>query len=234
MVAAYSRGMKLVSAAGGRACAGRRRGALAAPDARVRGCGWSPGRGSRECPGSSTVSHALVDERTKHGKLTAVTPEPVGRRLVVALRFTTGDARSGSTWPAQSADAIAELVERETGGAATIRPWRGRGEGARTPVPLIEGRGRAASWADVVVPRALLAEQLRASRPADLVSIRPRLRPWASHASGTQNHLVQAANGLAAVFLACGQDVAYLTESADRPSGSRRDGSRGTSTSPST
>jgi hydroxymethylglutaryl-CoA reductase (NADPH) len=31
---------------------------------------------------------------------------------------------------------------------------------------------------------------------------------------GTQNHLVQAANGLAAVFLACGQDVAYVTESA--------------------
>jgi hydroxymethylglutaryl-CoA reductase (NADPH) len=31
---------------------------------------------------------------------------------------------------------------------------------------------------------------------------------------GTQNWLVQAANGLAAVMLACGQDVAYVTESA--------------------
>src|SRR5262249_44676177 len=31
---------------------------------------------------------------------------------------------------------------------------------------------------------------------------------------GTQNGLVQAANGIAAVFLACGQDVAYVTECA--------------------
>jgi hydroxymethylglutaryl-CoA reductase (NADPH) len=31
---------------------------------------------------------------------------------------------------------------------------------------------------------------------------------------GTQNWTVQAANGLAGLFVACGQDVAYLTESA--------------------
>ena len=32
---------------------------------------------------------------------------------------------------------------------------------------------------------------------------------------GTQNWLVQSANGIAAVMIACGQDVAYVTESAN-------------------
>jgi len=49
--------------------------------------------------------------------------------------------------------------------------------------------------------------------PADLAAIRATYAVGFARL-GTQNHLVQAANGLAAVFLACGQDAAYVTESA--------------------
>jgi hydroxymethylglutaryl-CoA reductase (NADPH) len=49
--------------------------------------------------------------------------------------------------------------------------------------------------------------------PEDLVRIQ-RTYAVGFARLGTHNHLVQAANGLAAVMLACGQDVAYVGESA--------------------
>jgi hydroxymethylglutaryl-CoA reductase (NADPH) len=75
----------------------------------------------------------------------------------------------------------------------------------------VEGRGRSVV-ADVVIPRSVLAENLRVT-PEDLVAIS---RAYAAGYAqmGTHNWLVQAANGLAAVMLACGQDVAYVTECA--------------------
>jgi hydroxymethylglutaryl-CoA reductase (NADPH) len=65
---------------------------------------------------------------------------------------------------------------------------------------------------DVRVPRALLFEHLRVT-PEDLAAIQQSYQVGFARL-GTQNGLVQAANGLAAAFLACGQDVAYVTESA--------------------
>lgn len=76
---------------------------------------------------------------------------------------------------------------------------------------LVEGRGRS-TVADVVVPRAFLVEKARTT-PEAMVRV---LRTYAvgfAHL-GTQNWTVQAANTIAAVFLACGQDIAYVTECA--------------------
>jgi hydroxymethylglutaryl-CoA reductase (NADPH) len=64
--------------------------------------------------------------------------------------------------------------------------------------------------AEARIPRAALEELARVT-PEQLVRIQ------ASYAVGfaqlgTHNWLVQSANGLAAVLIACGQDVAYLPE----------------------
>ncbi|MFT7678302.1 MAG: hydroxymethylglutaryl-CoA reductase (NADPH), partial [Planctomycetota bacterium] len=75
----------------------------------------------------------------------------------------------------------------------------------------VEGRGRSVV-ADVTIPRECLERVARAN-PEDMVRL---ARTYAQGFAqlGTQNWTVQGANGLAAVMLACGQDVAYLTESA--------------------
>jgi hydroxymethylglutaryl-CoA reductase (NADPH) len=75
----------------------------------------------------------------------------------------------------------------------------------------IEGRGRSVV-ADVTLPRAALAEQARTT-PEKLCAILDSYRVGFAEL-GTQNWLVQAANGVAAVFLACGQDLAYVGECA--------------------
>ena len=151
----------------------------------------------------------LVAGITRHGSLVACEADVVGRRLVLRLAFGTGDA-IGINMAARATELCsADLAER-TG--ALARFVHGEDvEKRANAFALATGRGRSVV-ADVTVPAELCERHLRV-RPADLVAIQ---RSYAVGFArlGTQNWLVQAANGLAAVFVACGQDAAYVTESA--------------------
>lgn len=151
----------------------------------------------------------IVASTTQHGSLDSVDGTVVGRRLILTLRFLTGDA-IGINMAARATDLCAEYLECET--CAKQRYVHGQDVEKRANArALIEGRGRSVV-ADVVIGREAL-ERLTRARPEDLIEI------WKTYAVGfaqlgTQNWTVQGANGLAAVFLACGQDLAYVTESA--------------------
>ena len=146
---------------------------------------------------------------TRHGRLVALEPELLGRRVVLRLVFDTADA-IGINMAARAADLCSALAAERTG--ALERYVHGQDVEKRANArALVEGRGRSA-FADVTVPRAVLAARARAA-PEDLVRILATYRAGFAQL-GTQNWLVQAANGLAAVLLACGQDVAYLPECA--------------------
>jgi hydroxymethylglutaryl-CoA reductase (NADPH) len=152
---------------------------------------------------------ALTSSITRHGRLVEVRPEPVGRRLVLRLVFTTGDA-IGINMAAHAAELCSVRVAERTG--ASERYVHGEDVEKRANArALHEGRGRSVV-SEVRVPAALLAEQLRVT-PRQLVAIHRSYEVGFARL-GTDNRLVQAANGLAALFLACGQDVAYVTESA--------------------
>ena len=145
----------------------------------------------------------------RHGALVEVAPEVLGRRLVLRLVFTTGDA-IGINMAARAAD----LVSADLAGATGARKRYVHGQDVEKRAnarALVEGRGRSVV-AEAVVPRAALAELARTT-PEELCSI-ARTYAVGYAQLGTQNWLVQAANGLAAVLLACGQDVAYVTECA--------------------
>lgn len=208
MVASYSRGMKLLTAAG-------------TARARVLGEGLSQhpmlvyADGASACRARDAVV-ALVPElerltasTTSHGRLVEVRPELAGRRLVLRLVFHTGDA-IGINMAARATELCSRLVAERTG--AVERYVHGEDVEKRANArALHEGRGRSV-LCEAWIPRALLAAQLRVT-PEDLAAIhRSYLVGFAR--LGTQNGLVQAANGLAAVLLACGQDVAYVTECA--------------------
>lgn len=152
---------------------------------------------------------ALTAGVTRHGELVDVRPAALGRRLVLGLEFTTGDA-VGINMAAHAAELCSRAIAERTG--ARERWVHGQDVEKRANArALIEGRGRSAV-ADVVVPRASL-ERLTRATPEQMVRLH---RTYCAGFAqlGTHNWLIQSANGLAAVFLACGQDVAYLTESA--------------------
>jgi len=152
---------------------------------------------------------AIVKRTTSHGALVALRPEAIGRRLILNLVFRTGDA-IGINMAARAADLVSQELATRTN--ALERYVHGQDVEKRANArAFVEGRGRRAV-ADVTIPRAAL-ESIARTTPEKMVAC---LRSY--HVGfaqlGTQNWLVQAANGLAAVFLACGQDVAYITESA--------------------
>jgi hydroxymethylglutaryl-CoA reductase (NADPH) len=127
----------------------------------------------------------------------------------LSLVFTTGDA-IGINMAASATEIVSQNIAERTG--ALERYLHGQDvEKRANSRAFVEGRGRRAI-AEVTVPRATLEKHTRAT-PEALVAL------WKSYTVGfaelgTQNWLVQSANGVAALMLACGQDVAYVTESA--------------------
>lgn len=151
----------------------------------------------------------IVDSITSHGRLVGVEPRVIGSRLIVELVFTTGDA-IGINMAARAADLCSAAIEERTG--ARVRYVHGQDVEKRANARAhVNGRGRSVVC-DVTIPRASLGELARVT-PEQLVALQ-RAYSVGFAQLGTQNWLVQAANGLAAVMLACGQDVAYITECA--------------------
>jgi hydroxymethylglutaryl-CoA reductase (NADPH) len=208
MVASYSRGMRLLRAGGAVRSRVIARGLSQHPTL-LYGSAEDALRAAERARVEEGRYRDLVARTTRHGALSKVVPEVLGRRLVLRLVFTTGDA-IGVNMAAGAADLISADLAHLTG--ARRRYVHGQDVEKRANArALVEGRGRSVV-AEAVVPRAALAELARTT-PEELVEI-GRTYAIGYAQLGTQNWLVQAANGLAAVFLACGQDVAYVTECA--------------------
>jgi hydroxymethylglutaryl-CoA reductase (NADPH) len=208
LVASHSRGMRLLASGGGARARVVREGLTQNPmlvyaDAKAAIAAASVVE-------ESLAKYEQIAARTsKHGKLTAARPQVLGNRLIVQLVFTTGDA-IGINMAARAADLIAAEIEKKT--RARARYVHGQDVEKRANArALVEGRGRSVV-ADVMLTRASLASLARVT-PEQMVEIHHAYTIGFAQL-GTQNWLVQAANGLAAVMLACGQDVAYVTECA--------------------
>lgn len=145
---------------------------------------------------------AAADATTAHGKVTALEWELLGRRLLLRLEMHTGDAH-GINMATRAAGA---LVARIPGATMTLL----HGHDVEKRASLRSWRGK---WvvAETVVPRELVASQLKTTAAA-LAEL------WATYQlayarMGTANHAIQIANGLAGIYVATGQDAAYVAES---------------------
>ena len=208
LVASYSRGMRILAEGG-------------AVRARVLREGLSQHpilvyASAEEAQRAAQVAGEMFDElaqiaaqTTRHGALVECQPQVLGRRLVLRLVFTTGDA-IGINMAARATDLCARELARATG--ARARYVHGQDVEKRANArSLVEGRGRSVV-AEAVVPRGAL-DSLARTKPEDLIEIAHTYAVGYAQL-GTQNWTVQSANGLTAVLLACGQDVAYVTECA--------------------
>jgi len=211
LVASYSRGVKLLTAVGG--C-----------DVRVVGEGVSRTpmfafRNLREAQqfndfvgAQLPYLPAVVAGVTRHGRLMAVTPIIEGNHVYVDLRYTTGDA-AGQNMVTFASEAICEYFIDRT--PVAPQHWfleaNLSGDKKATVRTLAGTRGKRVV-AEATIP-ALLVERTLHTTPQRIVYY------WSAGViggvmigtTGLQGHV---ANGLAALFLACGQDVACVAESA--------------------
>ncbi len=151
----------------------------------------------------------IAESTTKYGKLLHIEKYLQGKRALLNIHFTTGDA-SGLNMITVATKAITDCIMKETNAQKYILPVTFNDKKS-TAMNIVKGRGKKVS-ADVVIPRKIIEEVLRTS-PEEMSRSCYSNYLMAAANIGTITYNHHFANGLAAIFIACGQDVAYVAES---------------------
>jgi hydroxymethylglutaryl-CoA reductase (NADPH) len=143
---------------------------------------------------------------TQRGSLVAVDCRPVGREVLVELRFGTADAH-GMNMIAKAAAAICAWIGEHFGAREVCLFSGAEGEKHASGSLLAGGKGKTVA-ADVRLPPQVVAGVLRTT--AESVSRLWRRTVRGHLASATLGYNGHLANALTALFIACGQDVANI------------------------
>jgi hydroxymethylglutaryl-CoA reductase (NADPH) len=154
----------------------------------------------------------IAQKTTTHGRLISTSFNIEGNTVYFLFEFVTADA-SGQNMSTIAANAVYEFMLKKS----PIRPKFSflesnlSGDKKATAHALQSVRGRKVT-AEVIIPAPLVEKHLHTTpesmaRYAQLATTASLL----NGAIGTQGHY---ANGLAALYLACGQDIACVAESA--------------------
>lgn len=157
------------------------------------------------------VFHELVAKSSRFAKLIEITTKVEGNSVILTFEYTTGDA-AGQNMVTICTDRICKYILSNF----SIKPveWyiesNYSGDKKATALSFSNVRGKKVT-SEVVIPKAIV-ERVLQSTPEKMVSYcrASTLAVAQSGAIGIQGHI---ANGLTALFIACGQDVACISES---------------------
>jgi hydroxymethylglutaryl-CoA reductase (NADPH) len=211
LVASYSRGAQLITRAGG--CDAR------VLDARMRRTPVFAFAGLAEAVAAAewvrenvARLRAAANATSRHARLLAVDAAIEGNHVYLDCAYATGEA-AGQNMVTFATEALcAELLAH-----APVRPRsfavesNASGDKKAAAHALMSTRGRRVS-ADVTIPAALLEERLRVT--PEMLAAYWRTGAVAASLTGTIGMQGMYANALAAFYLATGQDVACVAESA--------------------
>lgn len=211
LVASYARGCHVITRSGGAVAAVISEGVLRSP-AFVFGNILEVGEFVGWVTGQQEAIRATVTATTRHGVIEEIEPTIDNDTVFLTFRYTTGDA-SGQNMVTIATDAVCrDLVAR-----SPIKPrhWfvegNFSGDKKASHLGLIGGRGRKVS-ASVTIPDAVVVSLLQTTPEQMLAYARvAALGAQLSGQIGAQGHF---ANGLAALYIATGQDAACVAESA--------------------
>ncbi len=209
LTASYNRGMRLLTECGGVTTTVVKHAMQRSPvfefanarEAREFGR-WMAGRVGE--------ARAAAEATTRSGKLVAITPFHVGRLLYLRFDYTTGDA-AGQNMVGKATLAACEWI-------AANHPARPRfllsgnidTDKKHSGINTLLTRGKRVV-AEVVIKRDLL-QAIMGVDTAALFHMR-QISQAGAFLAGSANNGAQAANGLAALFIATGQDAANVAES---------------------
>ena len=211
LVASYSRGARLLTAAGG--CTARvvDQGVSRTPMFAFANL-VDAARFADFVPTQMDRFREIVAMITSYGKLQAAKPTIEGNKVYLDLRYSTGDA-CGQNMVTFASDAICKAIL----GCSPVQPryWfleaNFSGDKKATAKCMADVRGKRVV-AEIKISRELVCDQLHTT-PEHMVEYwyAGAIGGVMSGTTGIQGHF---ANGLAALYLACGQDIACVAESA--------------------
>jgi hydroxymethylglutaryl-CoA reductase (NADPH) len=209
LVASYNRGALLISEAGG-----------CNVSILAEGVSRSPMFSFKDLPAALEFTRWVDDQfarlqevalgTTRHGKLVDMKITVEGNHVYLNLEYTVGDA-SGQNMVTIASQAICEYVRKES----PITPLGSyveanlSGDKKASFLSFQNVRGKHVT-ADVTIPAELVRRRLRTT-PRDMQDF-GRAAAIGGAFSGTIGVQGHYANALAAIFIACGQDVACVSE----------------------
>jgi len=153
---------------------------------------------------------AAADATTKHGKLIKIQQFSVGPLRHLRFNYSTGDAAGQNMTGKATAAACQWIKEHYRGGARYILSGNMDTDKKHSRMNMLATRGKRVV-AEAVVKKDILKSLMRVD-PKDLFYSR-QISQAGAFLAGSANNGAHAANGLAALFIATGQDAANIAES---------------------
>ena len=211
LVASVNRGLGTIDAAGGATARVTDAGMTRAPVFRVDGVAEAAAVVEWVEDHEDRLRDA-AEATTSHGELLEVSPYVVGDSVFLRFVYDTKDAM-GMNMATIATREAAEILEAETPAALVALSGNLCSDKKPAAVNAIEGRGRTVT-ADVLIPRDLVEERL-GTTPEAMAEGNSRKNHIGSLKAVTLGGNAHAANTVAAVFLATGQDAAQVVEGAN-------------------
>lgn len=209
LVASYSRGMKLCREAGGIT--------TTVLDDRMQRAPVFSFESAREAKAFSTwlSAHfepiaAAAQTTTTSGKLIEIQQFSVSKLLYTRFNYTTGDAAGQNMTGKATFAACAWIKQNYPGELHFLLEGQFATDKKTSVVNMLHTRGKRVV-AEITLPKALVEEQMHVSTDKLWAArIRGQLGAIMSVTNNNGNH---SANGVTAMFIATGQDVANVAES---------------------
>ena len=211
LVASYCRGAQLISAAGGCTAVLLNEGIRRAPGFAFRNIGEA-GQFVVWALAQRDAFDKCTESTTRYGKLVDMQVTIEGNHVYLAFSFTTGDA-AGQNMVTLATDAICIHIEKNCPVTPQYQFLETNlsGDKKASAQSFVSVRGKKVS-AEVLLPADLVRRRLHTT--ARCMTDYWRMSAIGGVLSGTIGVQGHYANGLAALYIACGQDAACVAESA--------------------
>ena len=210
LVASYNRGMKLLHEAGGVTCTVLDDSMQRAPIFVFENARFSKVFGEW-ITNNFTQIKAKAEETTNSGKLTDIEQYTVGKLRWLRFNYTTGDAAGQNMVTKATHHACHWMLENGIEGlehfsmAANLDTDK-----KHSQINTLQTRGKRVV-AEVTIPKDLMTKIMHTSGKA--MYRQRQLSNMGTLLAGANNNGSHSANGLTAMFIATGQDVANIAES---------------------
>lgn len=163
-----------------------------------------------QLPAHVDALRAAAESTTRHGRLLRVEPRAAGRSVIVLFVYATADAQ-GMNMIVRATERAADWIVT-AGLAPRYQLMSGLSSEKRASGYLFGGAKGKKVVAGVLVSAEICATHTRAT-PRQIFDVwhRSAIGHLQAHAAGCNAHV---ANGLTALFIACGQDVANVANAA--------------------
>ncbi len=151
----------------------------------------------------------IAESTTSHGELIGLVPYIVGTSVFLRFEFDTKDAM-GMNMVTIASQKAADYIAEETGARLVALSGNMCTDKKPAAINLIEGRGKTVA-AGVFLSDALCKEVFKCDA-ASLVEVNMRKNLVGSARAGALGFNAHAANVIAALYIACGQDPAHVVE----------------------